>query len=128
MSLWSRLTTFFARDGTGDVSDLQTPSPWLMSWAGGGRTTSGMYVSPQGAMSLSCYYDCIRIIAEDVGKLPLMTYERLDPRGKRLAREHPLFRVLHDSPNDDMSSMTFRETLMHHMLGWGNGYAEILST
>lgn len=111
-----------------DVSSLQAPSPWLVAWAGGRTTTAGMPVSPQGAMALSTYYDCIRIISEDVGKLPLQVYERLDPRGKRLAREHPLYSLLHDAPNADMSAMTFRETLTQHMLGWGNGYAEILHT
>lgn len=126
MAFWSTLTKLFAR--TGDVSSLQQPSPWLMSWAGGGQTTAGLYVSPQGAMALACYYDCIRIISEDLAKLPLMVYERLEPRGKRVAKEHPLYPILHDAPNDDMTSMTVRETLTHHMLGWGNGYAEILRT
>lgn len=111
-----------------DVSTLQAPSPWLTAWAGGRPTTTGIPVSPQGALALSAYYDCLRIISEDVGKLPLQVYERLEPRGKRLARDHPLYPLLHDAPNADMSAITFRETLTQHMLGWGNGYAEILRT
>lgn len=116
------------RPGAAEVSRLTNPDPWLMAWSGGRTTTAGVPVSPQGAMALSTYYDCIRIISEDVGKLPLMVYERLEPRGKRVAREHPLYHFLHDAPNDDMSAITFRETLTAHMLGWGNGYAEILRT
>lgn len=127
MSLWSTLTSWI-RPSAAETSRLTNPDPWLMTWAGGRTTTAGVPVSPQGAMALSTYYDCIRIISEDVGKLPLNVYERLDPRGKRLAREHPLSPLLHDSPNGDMGAMTFRETLTSHMLGWGNGYAEILRT
>ena len=107
------------------TSDLQQPSPWLRDWAMGNKTLAGVYVNPQSSMALPTYYACIRAIAEDIGKLPLFTYRRLEPRGKERASTHPLYALLHDAPNDDMESMTFRETLTHHALAWGNGYALI---
>lgn len=124
MSLWSTLTSWF-RPRAAEESRLTQPSPWLVQWAGGGRTSAGVGVSPQSAMALSTYYDCLRIISEDVAKLPLFIYERTGARGKRRAPEHPLYTLLHDAPNPEMTSMSFRETLTHHMLGWGNGYAWI---
>jgi HK97 family phage portal protein len=108
------------------TSDLWNPRLWLKKWAEGGvGTAAGMEVSPTTAMGLSGYYGAMRAIAEDIGKLPLITYKRLDPKGKERAAEHSLFRLLHDFPNPNMESMTFRETLTHWTLGWGNGYAEI---
>jgi HK97 family phage portal protein len=107
------------------MSGLQSPSAWLLSWAGGLTTRAGMAVGPVTAMTLAIYYACLRNISEDVGKLPLHTYRRL-PRGKERAVDHPAYALLHDQPNDDMTAMTFRETLTHHALAWGNGYAEIV--
>lgn len=40
--------------------------------------------------------------------------------------DHSLYRILHDEPNPEMSSFVFRETLMTHLLLWGNAYAQIL--
>ena len=93
------------------LSDLRHPSAWLVSWALGGRTHAGIEVSPAAAMTLPAYYAALRCISEDVGKLPLITYERLEPRGKRRATEHPLYDLLHDAPNEFMSAMTWRETI-----------------
>lgn len=45
--------------------------------------------------------------------------------GKRVPG-HPLFTILHDAPNPEMTSFVFRETLMVHLLLWGNAYAQIL--
>ena len=43
-----------------------------------------------------------------------------------MAHDHPLYRLLHDEPNPEMSSFVFRETLMTHLLLWGNAYAQII--
>lgn len=118
------LPTLTASHGS---SDLQSPSAWLLSWAMGTRTSAGIAVGPVTAMTLPIYYACLRNISEDVGKLPLHTYRRM-ARGKRRALDHPAYALLHDAPNPDMSAMTFRETLTHHALAWGNGYAEIVWT
>ena len=107
------------------LSDLRHPSAWLTDWARGGSTLAGTSVSHTSAMGLSAYYACVRAISEDVGKVPLITYKRLQPRGKERAYDHPLYSLLHDLPNDEMESLTFRETLQAHALTWGNGYAEI---
>jgi len=110
----------------GDVTNSQTPSPWLIDWFMGSRQThAGMRVSPQGSMALSTYYACIRVIAEDAGSLPLQVLERLD-RGRRKATEHWLWPIVHDELNVDMSAMIGREVLYHHALGWGNAYGLIL--
>lgn len=40
--------------------------------------------------------------------------------------DHPLYYLLHDEPNSEMSSFVLRETMMTHLLLWGNAYAQIL--
>ena len=124
MSVLTTLRNWFAPKATA-ISALLHPTAWLQDWALGRRTLAGVHVTPASAMTLPTYWACIRAISEDIGKLPLLTYRRLDPRGKERAPEHPLYALLHDAPNDDMESMTFRETLTHYALAWGNGYALI---
>ena len=103
---------------------LAAPAQWLVDALGGESSAAGETVSPSGALSVAAYYACIRAIAEDVAKLPLNMYRRLD-RGKEKMSSDPLQRILHDAPNDEMTAFSLRETLTSHALGWGNGYAEI---
>lgn len=90
-----------------------------------GRSLAFGAVTEDKAMSLPVYYACIRNIAEDVAKLPLIVYERQQPRGKRRDTEHPVYKLLHDQPNGEMTAQSFRETLTHWAVGWGSGFAEI---
>lgn len=106
--------------------DPSNPAIWSGESGPSRVSTAGEAVSPTTAMALSAYYASIRNISEDVGKLPLKMYERLEGRGKRPAPEHPIYGLIHDTPNDDSGSITFRETLTSWALGWGNGYAEIV--
>ncbi len=71
-------------------------------------------------------YACVRILAEAVASLPLHVYEYQDDGGKKLVHDHPLYYLLHDEPNPEMTSFVFRETLMSHLLIWGNAYAQII--
>jgi HK97 family phage portal protein len=93
--------------------------------AGGIPTISGQRVSPEGALRLSAYYACLRNISEDIAKLPLKVYRRLPNGGKEELPNHKAYKLLHEQPNEHMHTMSFRETLTHHAMGWGNGYAEI---
>lgn len=90
-----------------------------------GRTTSGKPVNERTAMQTTAVYACVRILAETVASLPLHVYEYKDG-GKELVHDHPLYYLLHDEPNPEMTSFVFRETLMSHLLIWGNAYAQIV--
>lgn len=107
------------------LSDPEDPV-WAALCLGGGGTASGETVGPTTALRLSVYFACIRNISEDVGKLPVMVYEDMPDGTKRRERDNPIWELLGEKPNSEMSAMTFRETLTHHALGWGNGYAEIV--
>ena len=90
-----------------------------------GSTTSGKLVNETTAMQTTAVYACVRILAEAVAGLPLHIYARTD-KGKEKAAEHPLYYLLHDEPNPEMTSFVLRETLMSHLLLWGNAYAQII--
>ncbi len=91
-----------------------------------GGTTSGKTVTERSAMQMTAVYSCVRILAEAVAGLPLHLYRYKEDGGKEKAIDHPLYLLLHDEPNPEMSSFVFRETLMTHLLLWGNAYAQII--
>lgn len=77
----------------------------------GMASTAGVRVNEETAMRVTAVYACVRVIAETVASLPLPLYRRLD-RGKEKVTAHPLYSILHDMPNPEMTSFTFREVLM----------------
>lgn len=77
------------------------------------------------ALNYSAVWAAVNVIASAVASLPLILYRRLPDGGKERYTGHPLYRLLHDEPNSEMTSLVFRETLQAHVLTWGNGYAEI---
>jgi HK97 family phage portal protein len=90
-----------------------------------GGTSSGKTVNERTAMQTTAVYACVRILAETIAGLPLHTYRYTDS-GKEKAINHHIYYLLHDEPNPEMTSFVFRETLMSHLLLWGNAYAQII--
>ena len=82
-----------------------------------GNSTSGKRVNERTAMQMTAVYSCVRILSEAVASLPLQFYRYTDDGGKEKAV---------DEPNPEMTSFVFRETLMTHLLLWGNAYAQII--
>ena len=74
---------------------------------------------------MSAVYACVRILSETIASLPLYVYEYTN-LGSTKAIKHPLYKILHDEPNSEMTSFIFRETLITHLLLWGNAYAQII--
>ena len=90
-----------------------------------GGTTSGKNVNEFTAMQTTAVYSCVRILSEALASLPIHLYIYKE-NGKEQVYTHPLYRLLHDEPNSEMTSFVFRETLMSHLLIWGNAYAQII--
>ena len=90
-----------------------------------GGTTAGKLVTERSAMQMTAVYS-VRILAEAIAGLPVHLYRYTDDGGKEKALDHPLYLLLHDEPNPEMSSFVFRETLMTHLLLWGNAYAQVI--
>ena len=91
-----------------------------------GGSTSGKHVNERTSMQMTAVYSCVRILSEAIASLPLNTFVYTENGGKEKAISHPLYHLLHDEPNPEMSSFIFRETLMTHLLLWGNAYAQVI--
>ena len=90
-----------------------------------GTSGSGKPVNANTAIQLSTVYACVRVISETVASLPLGVYEAKED-GNRKATEHPLYPLLHDEPNSEMTSFVLREVMLAHLLLWGNSYCQII--
>ena len=90
-----------------------------------GISSSGSRVNEKTAMQMTAVYSCVRILSETLASLPLHVFEYTES-GTAKAITHPLYTLLHDEPNKEMTSFIFRETLMTHLLLWGNAYAQII--
>lgn len=91
-----------------------------------GTTPSGQIVNERTSMQMSAVYACVRVLAEGVAQLPLHFYVLESDGNRRKATDHPYYSLLHDEPNPEMTSFTFRETAMTHLLLWGNFFAQII--
>jgi HK97 family phage portal protein len=112
-----------------DIKDGLKPAPakrnFQPGFFSGAGTYTGRSVTPDSALTVTAFYAGVRVISETVASLPLIVYERLDNGGKRRAIENPLYSLLHDSPNDLMTSFEYRETIQTHLLIYGNALSEI---
>ena len=90
-----------------------------------GASSSGRRVTERTAMQMTAVYSCVRILSETLASLPLHIFESSETNSRK-ATKHPLYKLLHDEPNPEMTSFIFRETLMTHLLLWGNAYAQII--
>lgn len=91
-----------------------------------GPTSSGNVVTERTAMQTTAVYACVRVLSEAIAGLPLNLYRYTPDGGREKTINHPRYRLLHDAPNPEMTSFIFRETLMSHLLLWGNAYAQII--
>ena len=90
-----------------------------------GRSNAGKRVTDRTALQHIAVYACVRVLSEAIAQLPLHLYKYND-KGKERVPQHPLYFLLHDQPNPEMTSFVFRETLMSHLLIYGNAYAQII--
>ncbi len=91
-----------------------------------GGSTSGKAVNERSSMQMTAVYACVRILAEAIAGLPLHLYRHGENSSKQKAKDHPLYTLVHCEPNAEMTSFVFRETMMTHLLLWGNAYAQII--
>ena len=117
MGLFNRTKS---RDKPKDTQ-LGTRYGWLF-----GRSTSGKIVNEKTSLQVSAVYACVRVLSESLASLPLDLFKYTGNVGSEKDRSLPLYRVLHDEPNPEMTSFTWRETAMAHLLTWGNHYSQVI--
>ena len=106
------------------VGPISSDSPELARYFGARPVSSGVAVNESTALCYSAVWAAVTLISSQVGNLPCILYKK-DGRNKDRYESHPLYRLVHDRPNPEMSAFTMRETMQAHLLTWGNAYAEI---
>lgn len=114
--IFDGLSTFF-----GAASQDRAPDSDFWFTPLGYSSASG-WVSSDRAMRSSAVFASVRVIAETVSSLPLITYRRLT-RGKERATDHPMYRLLRWRPNEAQTALEFVEMMTAHAVLRGNGYA-----
>lgn len=96
-------------------------------WYGmlGSKTTSGAIVNENTALNYSAVWCATRILSETIAQLPLVMM-KVEGKNKSRAVGHRLYRILHDQPNPEMDTVTFRDMLSACLINWGTAYAEIV--
>ena len=97
----------------------------LIDVLGGGKSASGVTITHENALSIAAVFTCVRIISGTIGALPMHVYRATEDGGRDLARRHWAYALLHDSPNQYHTAMTWRELMTAHLLLWGNSYNRI---
>ena len=113
---------FHRRKARADPKDMTSGSVYRAYY---GHTSSGKTVTERSSMQVTAVYACVRVLAEAVASLPLHLYKEEDG-SKVKATDHPLYFLLHSEPNEEMTAYSFWETLMTHLLLWGNGFVQII--
>lgn len=117
MNLWRKSIAFVRRSLT-----LTDPAGWRGE---GAASHAGEHVSDANVLALSAAWACVNLLAGTIASLPLMVY-RTGPNGARtVAPDHPLYLVLHDSPNADQTALDFFEFCCVSIELRGNAYARV---
>lgn len=98
---------------------------WL-DLLGAAPASSGVYVGEDSAMTTASVLACVRVLSFTMAMLPLPLYQKLDTGGKRKAIDHPLYYLLHDSPNNYQTAFEYRQQMMTNILLHGNHYSLIV--
>jgi HK97 family phage portal protein len=87
-------------------------------------SVAGVTVTADSALRNMTVLACIRIVGQSLASVPLILYRR-EGRQRTRATEHPVYAVLAQTGNAEMTAYEVRETRVSHCMAWGNAYAEI---
>ncbi|QUS40585.1 phage portal protein [Tardiphaga alba] len=118
MKLWQKAVAKLQRRSL----DIKDPR----GWNGGDSTPAGETVTPSSVLGLSAAWACVNLIAGTIATLPLMVYRTNKDGSRAVAKDHPLYRILHDSPNNDQTAVDYLEFMQSSLEFWGNSYSRII--
>lgn len=120
MTIRDRLRKWLVRAMTLQDLNEQMDKEW-----NGSPALSGVDVSSTTAMTFSAWWNGVLQISQTVASLPLPVYRRSADGGRERDRAHYLYPLLNQRAGPYMSALTWRETMTHHALAWGNGYSAV---
>ena len=104
-------------------SGFENPSTTLLQALSVIRSKANISVNKNNILTLSGVFAAVKVLSETIASLPLIFYMRQD--GKRRATDNDLYTLLHDEPNEETSSYSWRETMMFHVTLEGNAFSWI---
>ena len=107
------------------VQNVTASSDLLREWLSQGSSSAGINVNYETALQASVSVACARVIAEGLAQIPLKVFRSNEDGGSSPARNHSLYRILHDSPNEWQTSYEWREMTALHLVFAGNAYSHI---
>jgi len=109
--------------GVRTALSLLSPSAWKAAFAG--TSSTGKTVNASNALTLSTVWACVRLVSGTISSLPFMVYQDGPSDSRRIFKTHPLYGILHDSPNADQSALDFWQFICVSLELWGNAFARI---
>jgi len=104
------------------LSDPRTIDALFEGNSGGGSSESGQTVTPKKFLSVAAIWQCVSMISRDIAKLPLDLYLRKGPQDREKATDHPVFELVRNEPNEEMSAFVFWQFVVSQLKIWGNAY------
>jgi len=87
-------------------------------------TQAGQNVDEESALTYSTVWACVSVISKSMATLPWCVYQKTKT-GRKESSEHPVYWLLHNQPNPEMTPAVFKNILTAHVLTWGNAFCEI---
>lgn len=87
-----------------------------------GNSDAGVNINAKNAMQITTVFNCVRVLSEGVGMLPLNIFKTTG-NNKVKAESHRLHRLMVDGPNDYMTAQEFKELVVAHLAYRGNHYS-----
>jgi HK97 family phage portal protein len=112
----------------GTLSPKAESNPWISPAFWGLDSASGPAVGPDTALKISTVYACMGLLSETIASLPLVVFRYIEnEEGRERARNHPLYPILHDQPNETQTAFDFTQMMQAHALMRGSGYAKMVA-
>ena len=95
------------------------------------ETSSGIIISPEAGLSHPDVFACVKVITEYIAMLAIQIYQRIpdhngDMLGKKPDPTHPVWPLLFELPNPEMTAVEVIEAMVGHVLLRGNAYAHVV--
>lgn len=104
------------------LSDVDAWNAAFGWWSG--KSSSGATVNVESALGVPAFWAAVNFLSSTIASLPLDLYLRADD-GRQTADKDPLFAILHDAPNAEMSSFAWRKRAMISVLTKGRSFTFI---
>lgn len=117
---------FFSTQRAERVGTLTDPEGgFWRGLIGSGRNSAGVRVTPESALGVPVLQNCVTLLAETIGQLPLDLFRRQANGQREAATNHPLYDVLRYQPNGFQTPFELRECEQMALGLRGNSYTWI---